>query len=61
MQRCGPIILRRLSGLRVTFAPGARRAGGEAADSSALGDASRSSHHLFPPRMPTRLTSHMSC
>lgn len=60
MQWGGSIILRQLSGLRVTFAPGARQAGGEAADSSALGDASRSSHYLFPPRMLTQLTSHMS-
>ncbi|MBC2904369.1 cytochrome P450 [Streptomyces cupreus] len=56
----GSVIVRQLSSLRIAFASGGQPADGDAEFSSALGDASRSSHALFPPRMLTQLTARMA-
>ncbi|KOU66819.1 hypothetical protein ADK57_17700 [Streptomyces sp. MMG1533] len=53
----GSVIVRQLQSMRVTFTPGEAVARPDAAG-TALGDASRSSHSLFPPRMRTALTAH---
>jgi cytochrome P450 len=61
VQHGGSVIMRQLTKLEVVFTADNQAAVRQATSGSdALGESSRSSHYLFPPRMLTQLTSHMS-
>ncbi|MDN0195136.1 cytochrome P450 [Streptomyces sp. S.PNR 29] len=57
VQHGGSIIVRQLTSLRVRFTAGTQDTAHPATSDTALGDTSRSSHYLFPPRMLTQLTA----
>lgn len=61
VQHGGSVIVRQLTKLAVIFTADTRTAVRHTASGTdALGESSRSSHYLFPPRMLTQLTSHIT-